>query len=111
MIGLVRKLVFFFSSRRRHTSWLVVLEFRRVLFRSLHCVQQLAHALGHGVAFLRRQPCREQDRSEERRVGKECYQPCRSRWSANHYKKKEIIREQRENIEHLVKTERYRYDT
>ena len=24
------------------------------------------------------------DRSEERRVGKECYQPCRSRWSPYH---------------------------
>src|SRR5213076_2627925 len=27
-------------------------------------------------------------RSEERRVGKECYQPCRSRWSPYHEKKK-----------------------
>src|SRR5213076_3510303 len=26
-------------------------------------------------------------RSEERRVGKECYQPCRSRWSPDHLKK------------------------
>ena len=25
-----------------------------------------------------------QSRSEERRVGKECYQPCRSRWSPYH---------------------------
>ena len=24
------------------------------------------------------------DRSEERRVGKECYSPCRSRWSPYH---------------------------
>src|SRR3546814_16244702 len=28
------------------------------------------------------------DRSEERRVGKECVSTCRSRWSPNHYKKK-----------------------
>src|SRR3546814_14523016 len=28
------------------------------------------------------------DRSEERRVGKECVSTCRSRWSAYHYKKK-----------------------
>src|SRR3546814_15893879 len=28
-------------------------------------------------------------RSEERRVGKECVSPCRSRWSPYHYKKKE----------------------
>src|SRR5881396_4007356 len=27
-------------------------------------------------------------RSEERRVGKECFVPCRSRWSPYHYKKK-----------------------
>src|SRR3546814_18326796 len=27
-------------------------------------------------------------RSEERRVGKECVRPCRSRWSQYHYKKK-----------------------
>src|SRR3546814_12071594 len=29
------------------------------------------------------------DRSEERRVGKECVSTCRSRWSPSHYKKKE----------------------
>src|SRR3546814_20076421 len=28
------------------------------------------------------------DRSEERRVGKECVRTCRSRWSPCHYKKK-----------------------
>src|SRR3546814_12534745 len=28
------------------------------------------------------------DRSEERRVGKECVSTCRSRWSPSHYKKK-----------------------
>src|SRR3546814_19591914 len=27
-------------------------------------------------------------RSEERRVGKECVRPCRTRWSPSHYKKK-----------------------
>src|SRR3546814_20013323 len=30
------------------------------------------------------------DRSEERRVGKECVSTCRSRWSPYHYKKKII---------------------
>src|SRR3546814_8637857 len=29
-----------------------------------------------------------QERSEERRVGKECVSKCRSRWSPYHYKKK-----------------------
>src|SRR5881396_4243071 len=28
-------------------------------------------------------------RSEERRVGKECFVPCRSRWSPHHQKKKQ----------------------
>src|SRR3546814_12322740 len=31
----------------------------------------------------------EQERSEERRVGKECVSTCRSRWSPYHYKKKD----------------------
>src|SRR3546814_14029924 len=30
-------------------------------------------------------------RSEERRVGKECVSPCRSRWSPYHYKKNKYI--------------------
>src|SRR3546814_15011523 len=30
-------------------------------------------------------------RSEERRVGKECVSTCRSRWSRNHEKKKQIM--------------------
>src|SRR3546814_12134242 len=30
-------------------------------------------------------------RSEERRVGKACVSTCRSRWSPNHYKKKQNI--------------------
>src|SRR3546814_12264792 len=36
--------------------------------------------LGDGLAML--------DRSEERRVGKECVSTCRSRWSPAHYKQK-----------------------
>src|SRR3546814_14155788 len=31
---------------------------------------------------------READRSDERRVGKECVSTCRSRWSPDHYKNK-----------------------
>src|SRR3546814_13187545 len=40
-------------------------------------------ALGASVPF----PQRLGDRSEERRVGKECVSTCRSRWSPYHYKK------------------------
>src|SRR3546814_9499513 len=34
------------------------------------------------------QPSPVQSRSEQRRVGKECGSPCRSRWSPDHYKTK-----------------------
>src|SRR3546814_14894279 len=37
----------------------------------------------HSVAFA--EPCAQ--RSEERRVGKECVSTCRSRWLPDHYKK------------------------
>src|SRR3546814_18649023 len=36
----------------------------------------------------RRTGCACAQRSEERRVGKECVSTCRSRWSPSHYKKK-----------------------
>src|SRR3546814_12957677 len=39
-------------------------------------------------------------RSEERRVGKECVSPCRSRWSPYHYKKKEYTERQPANTAH-----------
>src|SRR3546814_14165770 len=35
-------------------------------------------------------------RSEERRVGKECVSPCRSRWSPYHYKTKITKRNERQ---------------
>src|SRR3546814_19111497 len=38
-----------------------------------------------GCFILQRFAC---DRSEERRVGKECVSTCRSRWATLHYKKK-----------------------
>src|SRR3546814_19656472 len=58
-------------------------------------------AVAHGIGFLlrrrnglegfdhlgRRVGAFDCDRSEERRVGKECVSTCRSRWSAYHYKK------------------------
>src|SRR3546814_12847353 len=34
------------------------------------------------------------DRSEERRVGKECVSTCRSRWAPSHYKNNAYIKEQ-----------------
>src|SRR3546814_18572209 len=45
-----------------------------------------------GTTGNRSPPCRSccppPPRSEERRVGKECVSPCRSRWSPDHKKKK-----------------------
>src|SRR3546814_19070449 len=38
------------------------------------------------------------DRSEERRVGKECVSTCRSRWSPSHYKKKKRITKSKSKI-------------
>src|SRR6266571_5712530 len=76
-------LSFFFSSRRRHTRLTCDWSFRRVLFRSLPADER-------GLCALPGQdPARPLDdtgrgeRSEERRVGKEC----RSRWSPYHQKK------------------------
>src|SRR3546814_16398127 len=48
---------------------------------------QLGFDIGiEGVAIHRTM---DHPRSEERRVGKECVSPCRSRWSPYHYKKKQ----------------------
>src|SRR3546814_16043629 len=50
-------------------------------------------AVARGVAgrflWVRSDVKRPEVRSEERRVGKECVSTCRSRWSANHYKKQQ----------------------
>src|SRR3546814_14010256 len=43
----------------------------------------LEHLAGHGLA----EAIDAGDRSEERRVGKECVRTCRSRWSPYHYTK------------------------
>src|SRR3546814_18505310 len=87
---------FCFSSRRRHTRCALVMEFRRVLFRSPE----------QNIPF---QTCRNRhrernawrrnlnsSRSEERRVGKECVSTCRSRRSPYHYKKKSHGSKQRQ---------------
>src|SRR3546814_15402402 len=40
------------------------------------------------------------DRSEERRVGKECVSTCRSRWSPYHYQKNKNTQSKRKNSRH-----------
>src|SRR5881397_2458060 len=82
---------FFFSSRRRHTSWLNVTGFRRVLFRSLRHQVAGQEVYAGKPAEIRQSGLRRRPRSEERRVGKECIEPCRARWSPDHYKKNEHL--------------------
>src|SRR5438876_6234505 len=89
---------FFFSSRRRHTRWtgdwssdvcssdlpdleqrwaVDVLDLKPDVLSVLVGVNDFWHKLTHGYTGT-------VERSEERRVGKEC----RSRWSPDHEKKK-----------------------
>src|SRR3546814_10275112 len=80
--------LFFFSSRRRHTRCALVTGVQtcalpictgadRRIFRNEHRVPP-GHPEHEQVRTA--QP----DRSEERRVGKECVSTCRSRWSPYH---------------------------
>src|SRR3546814_4501988 len=85
--------VFFFSSRRRHTRCALVTGVQSVLFRSPpQPVRNFMRTGWGGVHFTVAArfglPCTifmgAKDRSEERRVGKECVSTCRSRWSPYH---------------------------
>src|SRR3546814_17105646 len=51
-------------------------------------------SIGFGIAWTSGGPFVKSKRSEERRVGKECVRTCRSRWSADHYKKKHTSEKQ-----------------
>src|SRR3546814_6554414 len=80
----VSSVVFFFSSRRRHTSCALVTGVQTCAlpisgtFRQRHGNRRfLAEHLGCFAG-------KPQVRSEERRVGKECVSTCRSRWSPYH---------------------------
>src|SRR5881397_4344076 len=81
--------LFFFSSRRRHTRWLNVTGVqtcalpicRRCGCRGAGC---RVRSSGRSSTAPRRT---RGNRSEERRGGKECIEPCRSRWAPSHLKK------------------------
>src|SRR3546814_13504414 len=104
-------MVFFFSSRRRHTRCALVtgvqtcaLPISLIRPRRQRGIEVARADEGGeaGVARVHRAPVvdievepRQRrgrqlflDRSEERRVGKECVSTCRYRWSPYHYKKK-----------------------
>src|SRR3546814_20698620 len=103
---------FFFSSRRRHTRCALVTGVQTCALPICAIPPTICHRTGRrrgcGTAPRfpkaggRRWAQREDDdaisswdvenppadRSEERRVGKECVSTCRSRWSPSHHKKK-----------------------
>src|SRR3546814_18907762 len=70
----------FSEADHRKGSWLVELDaqgFRTAEFVDAPVPRRLARITGTIADLL-------EDRSEERRLGKECVSTCRSRWSPNH---------------------------
>src|SRR3546814_16449448 len=91
--------LFFFSSRRRHTRCALVTGVQTcALPISVHLAKNVFQV--HGASMTGELKFRKklsrlsfgkfmaEQRSEERRVGKECVSTCRSRWSPYHSKKK-----------------------
>src|SRR3546814_6678883 len=79
-----RFLFFFFSSRRRHTRCALVTGVQTCalpICRSQEAGRTGRRRPGPDVRLRLR---RDQGRSEECRVGKECVSTCRSRWSLYH---------------------------
>src|SRR3546814_3476433 len=81
---------FFFSSRRRHTRCALVTGVQTcalpisLTFLALRFVLATALLLALALATRAPWPRDPRQRSEERRVGKECVSTCRSRWSPYH---------------------------
>src|SRR3546814_3185422 len=98
---LVCMFFFFFSSRRRHTRCALVTGVQTCALpiyagHHRHAIARLAVGKDgasylpmarletHFAAVVLREGDGGHDRSEERRVGKECVSTCRSRWSPYH---------------------------
>src|SRR3546814_1211707 len=79
------KVFFFFSSRRRHTRCALVTGVQTCALPicSGYTEPDPRDDLG-GVDVARKLVILARERSEERRVGKECVSTCRSRWSPYH---------------------------
>src|SRR3546814_7490621 len=89
---------FFFSSRRRHTRCALVTGVQTCALPILKFPHDLYLQANGGVARMAASfrgrydfgkklecaNCHRPERSEERRVGKECVSTCRSRWSPYH---------------------------
>src|SRR3546814_1503618 len=96
----LRSLLFFFASRRRHTRCALVTgvqtcalpicraqeldELGDRLQAQQAQLEQLREEQEQALSDLKDQHAQRGDRSEERRVGKECVSTCRSRWSPYH---------------------------
>src|SRR3546814_1597953 len=84
--------VFFFSSRRRHTRCALVTGVQTCALPILCGLFGERERAPESLLFPRQLPAklaphpmvRVWQRSEERRVGKECVSTCRSRWSPYH---------------------------
>src|SRR5213595_4102341 len=79
---------FFFSSRRRHTRELRVTGVQTCALPISARTGGWSRAAAGTSPTSRCRGCSTSRRSEERRVGKECPQLCRSRWAPSHLKKK-----------------------
>src|SRR3546814_11238737 len=113
MLFLSFSVFFFFSSRRRHTRCALVTGVQTCALPisvalELDAVVHIdaAHLrLGVALGQLELGVLEVEDllaeRSEERRVGKECVSTCRSRWSPYHYKKKYTSIRQTDTSPHI----------
>src|SRR3546814_20497147 len=113
---MLRRIISFFSSRRRHTRCALVTGVQTCalpIFISKSRYSGSCSLQGHAAMTPSRPPfslltlqilitvarlgsfTRAADalRSEERRVGHECVSTCRSRWSPDHYKKKQTLKD------------------
>src|SRR3546814_10748817 len=92
---------FFFSSRRRHTICALVTGVQTCALPISQATRLPPFSPASARSFISRAPSRRvkkapcsavfwnsYQRSEERRVEKECVSTCRSRWSPYHQKKK-----------------------
>src|SRR3546814_1204533 len=80
-------ILFFFSSRRRHTRCALVTGVQTCALPISRVNGEPYYEAGTSVPTLAagdRVVLRREPRSEERRVGKECVSTCRSRWSPYH---------------------------
>src|SRR3546814_7334828 len=100
--AVILAVVFFFSSRRRHTSCALVTGVQTCALPISQALDETDEERMRSLASVRRARERERQRalqmrnegqkvlrdviirSEERRVGKECVSTCRSRWSPDH---------------------------